>query len=140
MKSDKYRGSLKTIGKNIFRVPELESIREAIDYGTKSNYPACCIFWYVVRNYILFRSKNTSRFLKYQKIEQKYQRHHRHVLCPYHLFVDKSEPIYFFCKECDWQQYNKSKCNLCGSNLTQESSYPFYRKFNPKSADTKGKQ
>jgi hypothetical protein len=91
-----------------------------IQEGVLSNFPICCIAWYLVREDTLFLlMKKNDRLWEwyYKKIFQKKNKV-RHIQCPVH-WISKKKPVYFKCNKCRWVQLEGEECLKC---LTMKQS------------------
>ena len=103
------------------------SIYDDIRDGLNSNFPLCCIVYFLVRCKI---SSRTGYFLRGFHESGK----GRHIFCPFHMFR-KIKP-YYNCpnnacnlydpnyhgiavnlKHFQWMQYGKKLCNKCGGKM-----------------------
>ncbi len=108
------------------------TVAQDIKRGHDSNFSWCCIFWFLLRlSFTLIRNFD-------DKLTEKYQFHANHVLCPFcrlRYFFFKKKIKYTRCERCDWTQFNKLRCNLCGRIPRWPKSSCVYSKWIQASGD-----
>lgn len=79
---------------------------EVIRDGRLSGYPWCCIFFFILRKWLLLKKL-------YRKILPN-NKNLQHILCPFHyLYHLAVPPRYHYCFKCNWLQYRNVKCMIC---------------------------
>ena len=84
--------------------------KEHYQNGLDSNFSLCCIAWFFIRMQFVVRGwyKPSTR----ARPDGQYN----HVVCPFCVVIHKllkQEIFYSYCRDCDWLQYRKIKCNKC---------------------------
>jgi hypothetical protein len=101
--------------------------RRELFYGLLSGYSRCCIEAYIRKHLLMrFAGSYDPEGPKYQQLwlrmrralkKDRLQKRFDHVLCGkcYALYKSNGfKPVYYYCKKCDWKQFLKQHCNLCG--------------------------
>lgn len=105
--------------------------------GEQSGYSLCCILWFKLRWALMVDSKFKKYFNKYWSTKHKIKDRlgikskFYHILCPFCWVKYQFKPFqYFKCYSCDWTQFQKQCCNLCGDENTEK-----FPKVFPKNSD-----
>jgi hypothetical protein len=89
---------------------------EQIASGLLSNYPVCCIVWFLLRQEVLSERLWKDKAFYHWWTTNIWPIENRgvclHIRCPYHL-VKQKNPIYYECKKCGWEQLEEKKCKRC---------------------------
>ena len=125
LKANPKQRTYKIFGRE-FQIQKWEYRRELF-YGLLSGYGRCCTEAYIRKHLLLrFQGSYDPEGPKFHQLwlkikvalkRDKFQKKFNHVLCGkcYERYKTNSfKPVYFYCKKCDWQQFLKPECNLCG--------------------------